>query len=54
MQETRNELIAKAIKKRKNGWATKVDKQDILLGQLLDTAKDAVKDRFSEITMGKL
>jgi len=38
MQETRGELL--------HG-----DKQDIQLGQLLDTAKDAIKDQFAAITM---
>lgn len=31
---------------------SKSRKQDILLGQLLDKAKEAVKDEFCKITMG--
>ena len=36
------------------GVPTKSSKQDILLGQLLDKAKDAVKDEFCKITMEKI
>jgi len=51
MQETRQELLKMGTNAR---GCFGIDKQDILLGQLLDTAKDSVKDRFMEITMGKL
>ena len=47
MQETRNELLHMGTK------PGVIDKQDIRLGQLLEVAKDAVKDDFNKITMEK-
>jgi len=41
MQEARHELLMG-------------DNQDICLGQLLDDAKDSVKDQFCKITLGKV
>jgi len=51
MQTARQELLRLGTA---GGTGNPVDKQDILLGQLLETAKDSVKERFMEITMGKL
>ena len=47
MQEARGKLFNLALK------GLHVDKQDICLGQLLDKGKDAMKDRFCELTLEK-
>ena len=55
MQEERQRLIKLGTT---NFSQTKMSiescKQDILLGHLLDKAKDAVKDEFCKITMEKI
>jgi hypothetical protein len=47
MQRNRDELLKMGTKQGK------LDKQDIKLGQLLETGKDAMKWRFAEITTEK-
>ena len=58
MQEERQRLIKLGCSEDAGcGKATpisKSSKQDILLGQLLDKVKDAVKDEFCKITMEKI
>lgn len=49
MQKTRGELLATGTKPRKNGG----NNQDIRLAQLLETAKDCVKQRFTKETLYK-
>ena len=58
MQEERQRLIKLGCSED-TGFGNPISlsessKQDILLGQLLDKAKDAVKDEFCKITMGKI
>lgn len=45
MQEVRSELIAMGSKKN--------DHQDILLGQMLENGKDAMKETFEKLTLYK-
>jgi len=47
MQEVRHNLIKLAVEK------DKADLQDLMLAQLLQTGKDAMKERFAEITLMK-
>jgi len=47
MQETRGSMIRECTR---DGL---LDKQDLMLAQLLETGKDAMKIRFTEITMMK-
>lgn len=48
MQEARGRLI-----KLGSGGHGLLDKQDLLLGQLLQIGKDAMKEKFSKITVMK-
>ena len=50
MQEARRELLAMGCGPI---YGQKVDQQDILLGQLLEKAKDAVQPDFLKITTSK-
>ena len=45
MQETRNELMKIGVKSN--------DHTDILLAQMLENGKDAMKDRFIKLTLRK-
>lgn len=49
MQEARNELLKMGTVEP----ITESSKQDILLGHMLDNAKDAIKDDFVKITSAK-
>ena len=51
MQEERNKLLHMSTKFHMD---SKSAQQDLLLGQLLDEAKDAIKDKFCKITMEKI
>lgn len=48
MQETREQLLRHC--KKADGL---LDKQDVLLAQLLETGKDSMKERFAKITIMK-
>ena len=58
MQEERQRLIKLGCSENagygKGTPLSQSSKQDIHLGQLLDKAKDAVKDEFCKITMEKI
>jgi hypothetical protein len=58
MQEERQRLIKLGCSEDagfgKSIPLSESSKQDILLGQLLEKAKDAVKNDFCKITMGKI
>lgn len=45
MQSIREELMRDSLKKKP------IDKQDLMLAQLLETGKDAMKHRFAKITV---
>jgi len=48
LQQARGDLMKMATEK------DPVDKIDLALAQLMDRGKDAMKDRFGELTLGKL
>lgn len=47
MQQTREELMREATAKKP------IDRQDLMLAQLLETGKDSMKWRFCELTVMK-
>lgn len=56
MSQTGIRLVADVftmMQRRRSILLGSEDKQDILLGQLLETGKDAMKNRFAEITLMK-